>query len=116
MDETTASQKRIPSFSAVFPAYNDAGTIPSMILTALIAMRQVTDDYEVIVTNDGSNDHTAVVLDEMAKRCHELRVIHHPHNRGYGATLRTGFASATDRKSTGLNSSHSRASRMPSSA
>jgi len=66
-----------------------------MIITALIAMHQVTDNCEVIVTNDGSNDHTGVVLDEFAKRCPELHVIHHPRNRGYGATLRTGFAAAT---------------------
>ncbi len=60
-----------------------------------MALRQVTDDYEIIVTNDGSSDHTAKVLDEMALRYPELRVIHHPHNRGYGATLRTGFSTAT---------------------
>jgi glycosyltransferase involved in cell wall biosynthesis len=66
-----------------------------MVLTALIAIRQVTDDYEVIVTNDGSIDHTAVVLNEMAKICPTLRVIHHPQNMGYGATLRTGFSAAT---------------------
>jgi glycosyltransferase involved in cell wall biosynthesis len=88
-------QKRISGLSAVFPAYNDAGTIPSMILTTLIAMRQVTDDYEIIVTNDGSSDHTAMVLDEISKLCPELKVIHHSANRGYGATLRTGFGAAT---------------------
>ena len=96
MNETTHPQKHISSLSAVFPAYNDGGTIPSMILTALIALRQVTDDYEIIVTNDGSSDHTAAVLNEMAAIYpKELRVIHHPCNQGYGATLRTGFSAAT---------------------
>jgi len=93
--DTNTPRKRISSLSAVFPAYNDAGTIPSMVLTALIALRQVTDDYEVIVTNDGSIDHTDIVLNTLAERCPELRVIHHPCNRGYGATLRTGFGAAT---------------------
>jgi glycosyltransferase involved in cell wall biosynthesis len=95
MNELIQPQKRISSLSAVFPAYNDAGTIPSMVLTAVIAMRQVTDDYEVIVTDDGSSDHTAVVLDEMARLRPELRVIHHPVNKGYGAALRSGFSAAT---------------------
>jgi glycosyltransferase involved in cell wall biosynthesis len=95
MNQLIPAQKRISSLSAVFPAYNDAGTIPSMVLTALIALRQVTDDYEVIVTNDGSDDHTAIVLNEMAKMCSSLRVIHHPQNKGYGATLRSGFSAAT---------------------
>jgi glycosyltransferase involved in cell wall biosynthesis len=95
MNELIQPQKRISSISAVFPAYNDAGTIPSMVLTAVVAMSQITDDYEVIVTNDGSSDHTALVLNEMARLRPELRVIHHPVNKGYGAALRTGFAAAT---------------------
>ncbi len=96
ISEMISPKKRISSLSAVFPAYNDAGTIPSMVLTALLAMRQVTDDYEVIVTNDGSSDHTAMVLNELAARYpKELKVIHHPENCGYGATLRTGFSAAS---------------------
>jgi len=87
--------KPVSSISAVFPAYNDGGTIPSMILTSLIALREATNDYEIIVTNDGSGDHTAQVLAEMQVRYPELRVIHHPQNRGYGAALRTGFSAAT---------------------
>ena len=83
------------SITAFFPAYNDGGTIPSMVLTALLALRQVTDDYEVVVVNDGSADYTAAVLEELASRCPELRVIHHPQNRGYGGALRSGFAAAT---------------------
>lgn len=84
-----------PSISAFFPAYNDAGTIASMVIAADMTLRALTDDYEVIVVNDGSRDHTADVLEEMARQYDRLRVIHHPRNRGYGGALRTGFASAT---------------------
>ena len=87
--------ERLSSISAVFPAFNDGGTIPSMVLTALLALRQVTDDYEIIVVNDGSQDYTRDVLEELKSRYPELRVIHHDRNRGYGAALRTGFAAAT---------------------
>jgi glycosyltransferase involved in cell wall biosynthesis len=83
-----------PSISVFFPAFNDGGTIPSMVLTALMALRQLTDDYEVIVVNDGSADYTAAVLDELAARYDELRVIHHERNQGYGGALRTGFQNA----------------------
>jgi glycosyltransferase involved in cell wall biosynthesis len=85
----------ILSISAVFPAYNDGGTIPSMILTSLMALRQVTDNYEIIITNDGSDDYTSDILEEMKARYPELLVIHHPHNMGYGAALRTGFNAAS---------------------
>jgi glycosyltransferase involved in cell wall biosynthesis len=83
-----------PSISVFFPAYNDGGTIPSMVLTALMTVRQLTDDYEVIVVNDGSADYTPDVLNELAARYPELRVIHHAKNQGYGGALRQGFASA----------------------
>ena len=85
----------VSSISAVFPAYNDGGTIASMVTATLLALRQVTNDYEIIVTNDGSRDYTGQVLDELTVRYPELRVIHHPANQGYGAALKTGFAAAT---------------------
>ena len=78
-----------------FPAYNDAGTITSMVIGAVIAARRLTDDFEIVVINDGSQDATAEVLEELARMCPTLRVITHPENRGYGAALRTGFKTAT---------------------
>jgi len=84
-----------PSISAFFPAFNDAGTIASMIVLADRTLRRLTEDYEIIVVNDGSRDHTAQVLSEMESIYPRLRVIHHPSNRGYGSALRTGFASAS---------------------
>ena len=47
-----------PSLSIFFPAYNDAGTIASLVLIAHMTARTLTDDYEVIVVEDGSPDHT----------------------------------------------------------
>lgn len=89
------SQKQMPGISVFFPAYNDAGTITSMVITSLLTLRELTDDYEVIVINDGSQDHTPQVLNELARVYpDELRIIHHEHNRGYGGALRSGFSSA----------------------
>lgn len=86
--------KKLSSLSVVFPAYNDGGTIASMISAAYIACRQLTDDFEIIVVNDSSTDYTALILEDMNHRCPELRVISHPSNRGYGGALRSGFAAA----------------------
>lgn len=82
------------SITAFFPAYNDAGTIGSLVITALQTLPRVTNDYEVLVVNDGSTDHTADVLDELARQYPQVRVIHHDQNRGYGGALRSGFAHA----------------------
>jgi len=84
-----------PSISAFFPAYNDGGTIASMVIEVDRTLRELTDDYEIIVVNDGSQDYTAEVLEELKTRYGRLRVVHHPQNRGYGGALRSGFAAAT---------------------
>lgn len=86
---------KAPSISVFFPAYNDAGTIASLVVLADRSLRKLTGDYEIIVVNDGSADHTAHVLSELESVYPRLRVIHHPTNLGYGSALRTGFASAT---------------------
>lgn len=83
-----------PSLSIFFPAYNDAGTIASLVLLAHMTARELTDDYEVIVVDDGSPDHTGELLDEMARHFSWLRIVHHARNRGYGGALRTGFETA----------------------
>lgn len=93
-DPKTTGEKRV-ELSVVFPAYNDAGTIPSMVIGARQAARKLSDDFEIIVVNDGSADHTAEVLAELEPVFPELRVIHHPQNRGYGGALRTGFQAAS---------------------
>ncbi|HET8630797.1 MAG TPA: glycosyltransferase family 2 protein, partial [Thermomicrobiales bacterium] len=84
-----------PGISVFFPAYNDGGTIASMVIEAARACRALTDDYEIIVVNDGSTDRTAAVLEELRALVPALRVIDHGRNRGYGAALRSGFAAAT---------------------
>jgi glycosyltransferase involved in cell wall biosynthesis len=86
---------RKPGLSVFFPAYNDSGTIASLVIAALRTARTLTPDFEVIVVNDGSADGTAAILDELARTYPEVRVVHHARNRGYGGALRSGFAAAT---------------------
>lgn len=85
---------KLSSVTAFFPCYNDAGTIPTMIIRAAQTLREITDDYEIIVINDGSADDSALVLEEMARQYACLRVIHRTRPSGYGGVLRAGFAAA----------------------
>src|SRR3954454_1860656 len=81
--------------SIFFPAYNDSGTIASLVITALRTARKLTPDHEVIVVNDGSKDGTADILEELASIYPQVRIVHHEKNRGYGGALRSGFAAAS---------------------
>lgn len=86
---------RRAGLSVFFPAYNDAGTIGSLVIQAVQVCSRLTPDFEVIVVNDGSADATREIVDELTRTYPQVRAIHHPRNRGYGGALRTGFAAAT---------------------
>jgi glycosyltransferase involved in cell wall biosynthesis len=81
--------------SFFFPAYNDGGTIASLVIRAVQAIGRLTPDFEVIIVNDGSEDATAEIANELARTYPQVKVVHHRQNRGYGGALRTGFATAT---------------------
>jgi glycosyltransferase involved in cell wall biosynthesis len=66
-----------------------------MVLAALNTCARATDDYEVIVINDGSTDYTGEVLADIASRFERVHIITHPQNRGYGGALQTGFKAAS---------------------
>src|SRR5206468_4979630 len=81
--------------SVFFPAYNDSGTIASMVIRAVKSASELTPDFEIIVVDDGSADSTAEIADELARTYPQVRAVHHPTNKDYGAALRTGFRAAT---------------------
>jgi glycosyltransferase involved in cell wall biosynthesis len=62
-----------------------------MVADALAVLPTLTDDYEVIVVNDGSTDATASLLEQLKRTSPFIKVIQHESNQGYGAALRTGF-------------------------
>ena len=78
-----------------FPACNDCGTIASLVITARRTAQRLTPDFEIIIVNDGSADSTPEIAEELARTYPEVRVVHHPTNRGYGGALRTGFSTAS---------------------
>ena len=87
--------ERLSSLSIFFPCYNDAGTIPSMVIRAVQTARRVTDDFEVIVLDDGSHDDSVLVLEELKCAIPQLRVIEHEQPSGYGGNVRAGIAAST---------------------
>src|SRR5919199_4533471 len=84
-----------PSITAFFPCYNDAGTIASMVITADRTLRALTDDYEIIVSNDASTDNSLQILEELRGIYPRLRILNQTTDRGYGGNLRCMFAAAS---------------------
>ncbi len=84
-----------PGLSIFFPAFNDSGTIASLVIAALRTAETLTSDYEVIVVDDGSSDSTVEIVEELQRVYPQVRLVRHARNRGYGGALRSGFAAAS---------------------
>lgn len=69
----------------VMPVYNEGATV----VAVLDAVRCNFDGWVVLV-DDGSTDRTV----ELVAARDDVLLCRHPENRGYGASLRTGFAAA----------------------
>jgi glycosyltransferase involved in cell wall biosynthesis len=84
----------MPSISMVLPAYNEADNIEPMAAEATPALESVTDDYEIVVVDDGSADGTAGVTRRVMQEYPRVRLVEHPVNQGFGAAVFSGFTSA----------------------
>lgn len=85
--------KKYP-MSIFFPCFNEEPNVERVALGALAVARRVSDDYEIIIVNDGSSDRTGEIADRLARQHPEIRVVHHERNSGYGAALQSGFKNA----------------------
>jgi glycosyltransferase involved in cell wall biosynthesis len=88
-----ACQERIdlPKLTISVPAYNDAATIADVARESLKAARQCTDDFEVLLINDGSRDETGQIIEQLCQTTSRVRVIQHPRNLGFGPTIREAY-------------------------
>ena len=77
--------------SVIIAAYNEERTIA----TVVDRVRSVPLDIEIIAVNDGSSDGTGTAIDRLRQQGKIDVALHHSHNRGKGAALRTGIAGAT---------------------
>lgn len=76
--------------SVVIPAYNCQDTVGALLDSIA---QQGIKNYEVIVVNDGSLDHTLELLNEKSKTMSELRVLDKP-NEGAPRARNLGMAQA----------------------
>ncbi len=83
------------SLSIVLPAYNEEQVIGQTVSDVLAVVQTWTQDFEVIVVDDGSKDQTAAIVSTLMLRDSRVRLVRHEINRGYGAALVSGFAAAT---------------------
>jgi hypothetical protein len=79
-----------PTISVVMTVYNGGRYLDEAVESIC---RQTFADFEFLIVNDGSTDHTADVLSRHAEKDPRIRVITQP-NRGLVAALNAGCAAA----------------------
>ncbi len=80
-----------PLVSVVMPTFDERETIRSITLAVLASSVR---SLELVIVDDGSTDGTREILDREIAKLERVRVLHHAHNRGRGAAIRTGLAAA----------------------
>ncbi len=79
------------SLSVVLPVHNVQRALPRLVHQMLEIIPDVTSDFELLVVDDGSTDHTDEVARELAVRFPQVRVARHTERLGGEAVIKTGY-------------------------
>jgi glycosyltransferase involved in cell wall biosynthesis len=94
MDRNGTRSAAPVTLSVIFPAFNEEANVERTVEAARLVLPKLVQAWEIILVNDGSEDRTTVLCDELAEKYSEVRAIHHMDNRGYGAALKSGILAA----------------------
>ncbi len=90
LEQLTPTLVRDEFISVIIPAYNEEEAIAGDLEKIFSTMDAAGYDYEVIVVDDGSTDHTS----EVVRKFPRAQLIQHPKNRGTGAATNTALRHA----------------------
>lgn len=76
--------------SVIIPIYNEEKVVGQIIEELKKELKRLDLEYEIIAVNDASTDKTKEILEKISG----IKLINHPHNKGYGASLKTGIEKA----------------------
>jgi len=80
-------------YSIVISAYNESDKITSTLTQIVNFMRNFSEDFEVVVVDDGSQDATAQIISDYKKENKEIVLIKNPH-MGKGPGVSTAVKKA----------------------
>lgn len=80
--------------SVVIPAYNEVRGLRPTVEALAETLAQSGIEHEIVLVDDGSTDGTSELGRALAAEIGSVRLVAHPHNRGYGAALKSGISAA----------------------
>jgi len=78
--------------SVIVPIFNESTTLNVLQERLLTELPRVTEDFEIILVDDGSTDDSFDQICEMAKRNSHLKWIHFSRNFGHQAAISAGLS------------------------
>src|SRR6266699_3908151 len=78
-------------YSVVIPLFNEQDNVRPLYSRVIQAMREVSDNYEIVFVDDGSRDQTLKMLSEICEEDARVIVIRLRKNFGQTAALKAGF-------------------------
>lgn len=81
-----------PNVSLFFPVFRDERTVRRVAEKSLAVLKDVANEYEVVIVDDGSPDRAGDIADDLAREYPRVSVVHHEKNEGYGAAIKTGLS------------------------
>jgi glycosyltransferase involved in cell wall biosynthesis len=85
----------ISGLSIFLPCHNEEGNVERVVKALESELPRVSTRYEIVVVDDGSRDRTGEIADRLAAVNPNVKVVHHPTNRGYGAAVVSGIRACT---------------------
>lgn len=82
-----------PRLSIVLPAHNEADLLEESVRDLVKAMRERGETFEIVIVENGSNDGTVELADQIRLETPEVQVVNLP-NADYGAAVARGFEMA----------------------
>lgn len=80
-----------PSITLIILAYNEEKNLEDAIHTCISVAKELFDDYELLICNDGSIDRTGEIAERLSKEDPNLRVFHNKKNMGIGYSYYRGI-------------------------
>jgi dolichyl-phosphate beta-glucosyltransferase len=84
----------VPEISVIIPAYNEERRLPSTLNSVYEFLTKYEKDFEILVVDDGSIDHTVDIVEEFSKNHNNIRLLSYLPNKGKGYAVKHGILAA----------------------
>ncbi len=81
----------LPTYSIIAPIYNEEESLPELYRRVSEVMDQTNEPWELVLVNDGSKDHSAEIIRELAAKDRRIRPVIFARNFGHQIAVTAGL-------------------------